>query len=101
MKADEGRLQLDIPHLTFLRLRAVMQRTDLTESTLYRLIQAGEFPAPFKISERTIAWREDLIDQWCLAKAGGHPGQGSQPTQMPAPKKSLQRVRGAIERVRA
>jgi prophage regulatory protein len=33
----------------------------LSRSTLYRKVQAGTFPAPFKISERCSGWRESDI----------------------------------------
>ncbi len=86
---------------TFLRIGAVMQRTGLAESSLYRLIQAGQFPAAFNISERSVAWREDLVNEWCVAKAEGRKVEYTKPERA-SNRKSVQRIRPtAIERVRA
>jgi prophage regulatory protein len=57
--------------ISFMRQPAVMERTGLRESTLYKEIQEGSFPSPVPISERCVAWRADQIDAWCLAKAEG------------------------------
>ena len=57
--------------IKFMRQPAVMERTGLKESTLYKEIQEGSFPRPVSISERCVAWREDQIDEWCEAKAEG------------------------------
>jgi prophage regulatory protein len=49
---------------SFLRLPAVLQRTSLTRSTLYRKIQQGSFPRQIKISERCAGWRQSDINDW-------------------------------------
>jgi len=35
-----------------------------SNSTLYYLINMGSFPAPVKISERTVAWHESEVIDW-------------------------------------
>ena len=47
-----------------LRLNAVLDRTGLSRSTLYRKMQAGTFPKNLKISERCAGWRESAIEAW-------------------------------------
>jgi prophage regulatory protein len=47
-----------------LRLNAVLDRTGLSRSTLYRKIQAGTFPKQIAISTRCAGWRESAIEQW-------------------------------------
>ena len=47
-----------------LRLKAVLERTGLSRSTLYRKIQAGRFPAQVRTSDRCIGWRESDIERW-------------------------------------
>ena len=49
---------------SFLRLPAVLKRTGLSRSTLYRKIQQTTFPRQIKISERGAGWRESDIDKW-------------------------------------
>ena len=47
-----------------LRLKAVLERTGLSRSTLYRKIERGTFPQQVRISERCIGWRESDVQQW-------------------------------------
>ena len=47
-----------------LRLKAVLDRTGLTRSTLYRKMQNGTFPKNVQISTRCAGWRESAIDAW-------------------------------------
>ncbi len=47
-----------------LRLRAVLARTGLSRSTLYRQIAAGTFPRQKQISTRCIGWYESDINAW-------------------------------------
>jgi len=47
-----------------LRLKAVLERTGLSRSTLYRKIQVGTFPKQLRISTRCTGWREAEVEQW-------------------------------------
>ena len=47
-----------------LRLGAVLNRTGLSRSTLYRKIQTGTFPKQVRIATRCTGWRESAISEW-------------------------------------
>lgn len=47
-----------------IRLPAVLQRTGLSRSTLYRKILEGSFPRQVAISHRCIGWRESAVEAW-------------------------------------
>jgi prophage regulatory protein len=47
-----------------LRLPAVLERTGLSRSTLYRKIKAGTFPKQIAISMRCAGWRESAVTAW-------------------------------------
>jgi prophage regulatory protein len=47
-----------------LRLNAVLDRTGLSRSTLYRKIERGAFPRQVKIAERCAGWRESAVADW-------------------------------------
>ncbi|WP_085217104.1 helix-turn-helix transcriptional regulator [Allosphingosinicella indica] len=47
-----------------LRLGAVMHRTGLSRSTVYRKIKEGSFPRQVQLSHRCSGWRESAIDTW-------------------------------------
>ena len=42
----------------FLRLPQVAERVGYSRPSIYRLVQAGQFPRPYKIGARASAWRE-------------------------------------------
>lgn len=57
-----------------LRLRQVADRTGLSKTHIYRLIQRGQFPTPARLSERVVAWDEAAVNAWLserFATAGG------------------------------
>ena len=47
-----------------LRLKAVLLRTGLSRSTMYRKMQNGTFPKNVQISTRCTGWRESAIAEW-------------------------------------
>ena len=47
-----------------LRIKAVLVRTGLSRSTLYRKIQQGTFPRQVRISIRCAGWRESAVNAW-------------------------------------
>ena len=47
-----------------LRIKAVLDRTGLSRSTLYRKIQNGTFPKQVHISTRCAGWRESAVNAW-------------------------------------
>ena len=47
-----------------LRLNAVLDRTGLSRSTLYRKMQNGTFPKNVQISTRCAGWRESAVNAW-------------------------------------
>lgn len=47
-----------------LRLKAVLERTGLSRSTLYRKIQDGTFPKQVRIAARCAGWRQSAVAEW-------------------------------------
>lgn len=58
-----------IPHLRTIRLPHVSEKTGLAASSIWRLVNRGQFPAPIKLSPGCTAWFEHEIDEWLNAKA--------------------------------
>lgn len=52
-----------------LRLPEVSQATGLSRSTIYRLVQTGNFPPPLKLTTRAVGWYSTDIDTWIAARA--------------------------------
>lgn len=40
-----------------------------SKATLWRMVNAGTFPAPIKLSERITAWRVEDVREWIAAHA--------------------------------
>jgi len=47
-----------------IRIKDVLKMIPICRSTLYKQIEEGRFPAPFKLSERCIAWKKTDIEKW-------------------------------------
>ena len=54
-----------------LRIDSVIERTGVSKTHLYRLIQRGKFPRPVKLSERVCVWDADVVDLWLSTKFQG------------------------------
>ncbi|MER2602687.1 MAG: AlpA family phage regulatory protein [Candidatus Competibacter phosphatis] len=58
-------------HRKALRLPAVAEKTGLSKTHIYRLIQQGKFPPSHRLSERVSVWDEAAIDDFLAAKFEG------------------------------
>lgn len=47
-----------------MRIREVLQLSGLSRATLYREIKLHAFPAPVKLSARSVGWLQDDVMQW-------------------------------------
>ena len=60
-----------LPPWRLMRVREVEAVLGRSRATLYRLVAAGDFPAPVKLGSGqngAIAWREDEILSWIEAR---------------------------------
>lgn len=55
--------------MKFIRLPQVIERTALSRSTIYEMMQAGSFPRPAKIGVRSNGWLESEIQNWMEQRA--------------------------------
>lgn len=49
---------------TFIRLPEVKLRVGLCRSSIYAFIARGDFPRPYSLGGRAVAWLESEIDGW-------------------------------------
>ena len=54
----------------WIKLKTVMRLTHYSKSSIYRLIQLGEFPEPVRISSRHVVWRLEDVMRWMSEKEG-------------------------------
>uniref|UniRef100_UPI003F84F059 helix-turn-helix transcriptional regulator n=1 Tax=Cupriavidus ulmosensis TaxID=3065913 RepID=UPI003F84F059 len=48
----------------FVRSEEASTRTGLSRRTLFRLVKANEFPAPYRLTGSLLGWRETDVDRW-------------------------------------
>ena len=53
-----------------IRAACVLKTINISKTHLYRLIKAGEFPQPIKLSARVVVWEEKAVDDWLAQKLG-------------------------------
>ena len=57
----------------FIRRPEVENLVQLSRSTIYLMIQRGEFPAPVKLGRRAVAWRAEDVEDWIQRRERGEP----------------------------
>ncbi len=55
--------------MRILRINEVCKKTGIGRSTIYRMMQQGEFPKPIKLGKKISGWLEEDIDQWLREQA--------------------------------
>ena len=52
----------------FIRLPQVKELTCLSKSSIYRLIEQGDFPKQVLLGARSVAWVKSQVEDWCAQK---------------------------------
>ncbi len=53
----------------YLRRVAVQELTGLSRSSIYRLMDAGDFPRPVKLTGKAVRWPESVVTAWLAERA--------------------------------
>lgn len=48
----------------YIRRTEVEDLTGLSRSTIYRLMDAGQFPRPIRLTQKAVGWKETDIAAW-------------------------------------
>lgn len=51
-----------------LRREEVEERVGISRSAIYRLMRAGEFPAPRRVGLRAVRWSESDLEAWLASR---------------------------------
>lgn len=57
--------------MQFLTPKAVCNKVAVSRATLDRLVQAGRFPAPIRLTQRRIAYNAVAVEKWMEDRIGG------------------------------
>lgn len=50
--------------MKLIRISTVIDQTGLARSTIYKLMDAGQFPSSIPLIGRTVAWVESEVQDW-------------------------------------
>lgn len=65
---DSDTRKLSLVSCRLLRIREVMQICGFSRTALYKSMKTDEFPAPVKLSARSVAWLQDEVIAWVDAR---------------------------------
>jgi prophage regulatory protein len=51
-----------------LREREVEEQTGLSRTTRWRLIKAGQFPQPLRLTSTAVGWKQSSITEWIASR---------------------------------
>ncbi|WP_028725899.1 helix-turn-helix transcriptional regulator [Paracoccus zeaxanthinifaciens] len=52
----------------YYRRPAIEELTGLSRSTIYNLMQKGDFPKPVKLTGKAVGWSESAISDWLASR---------------------------------
>lgn len=59
--------------MQFIRPRQVLEMIGVSRTTVWRMVQAGAFPRPVRITGRNCGFVLDNVEAWMKARAAGVP----------------------------
>ena len=59
--------------IRLLRRPEVEKLTGLSRSSIYAMMERGEFPRPRRIGQRAVAWDEAALERWLATRAEANP----------------------------
>lgn len=59
--------------MRFIRTRQVLEMIGVGRTTLWKMVQAGAFPRPVRITERSSGYLLEAVEQWMRLRAEGLP----------------------------
>jgi prophage regulatory protein len=57
----------------FIRTRQVLEMIGVSRTTLWRMVQAGTFPQPVRVTKRSRAFLLDAVEAWMKARTDASP----------------------------
>lgn len=69
--------------MKLLRLPAVMEKTGLAKSTIYKYVKQGDFPATVPLCGRSVAWIDSEVDEWLSERLANRGRQNIPPQYYP------------------
>ena len=68
--------------MRFLRPRDVLALIGVSRTTLWRMIRAGQFPSPVRITERSAGFLQETVESWMRCRVEGTAWNSGEPGQL-------------------
>jgi len=52
----------------FLRLKQIIERYNISASSIWAMVKSGKFPKPIKLSENCTGWIEGETEEWAQSR---------------------------------
>lgn len=65
--------------MKILRIKEVIGKVSLAQSTIYRMVADGDFPKPIPLAPNRVGWVESEIEDWLAEKAAMRMPPASKP----------------------
>ena len=63
-------------HPRIVRLAEVTRLTGISRSSIYRLMELGEFPQRVRLGVKAVGWRENEVEAWIAARTAVRGNEG-------------------------
>ena len=74
-------MQTSYQQTKLIKIGRVMEKVSLSRAQIYKMIASGDFPSQIKLTERSVAWREDELDTWILGRCSASRSKSSSFTE--------------------
>ena len=54
--------------MRLIRAKEVLHKVGFKRTTLWKMVNAEEFPQPVHLTGKAIAWREEDVDEWIASR---------------------------------
>lgn len=54
--------------MKILRIKDVISKVSLSQSTVYKLVALGDFPKPISLAPNRVGWVESEVEEWLAEK---------------------------------
>jgi prophage regulatory protein len=86
--------------MQFIRIRKVLKMIGVSRTTLWRMVQAGTFPRPVRITERSRGYVLETVEAWMTARPDGTPIHIEMPAVVRKRAERRAAARAALARLR-
>ncbi len=67
-KSDEINESQELPKVGYIRVATLAKFLGISKTTIWRKSKDGTFPKPVRLTEKTTAWKAELVHEWLASR---------------------------------